>query len=358
MVEVKPFRLGVVEGFFGKTWSWEARRHYAQFLSGNGFTTYLYAPKNDDCFRKHWTEVCPQDHLDALASLAGHYRNAGVEFALGLSPFELYRDFSTAGKQALENKIAEINEINPDTLCILFDDMQGAQDNLAAQQLKIMEHVTRASKARQYILCPTYYTDDPVLEKHFGPMPADYLEELGSQLDSRIDIYWTGPKVFSDEFPEDHLSDVSERLYRKPLLWDNYPVNDSKNLTGRLHLKAFENRNPEELKTLAQGHMANPMNQPWLSQLPLFTLGRIYQGSELDAGGLLEEACHVLCPRVLRDQFLEDAPLLQEKGLENFTEDEKAALVARYTPWKEHPMVRELFDWLDGMYDFDPACLT
>lgn len=355
MVEVKPFRLGVVEGFFGKTWSWEARRHYAQFLSGNGFTTYLYAPKNDDCFRKHWTEACPQDHLDALASLAGHYRNAGVEFALGLSPFELYRDFSTAGKQALENKIAEINEINPDTLCILFDDMQGAQDNLAAQQLKIMEHVTRASKARQYILCPTYYTDDPVLEKHFGPMPADYLEELGSQLDSRIDIFWTGPKVFSDEFPEDHLSDVSERLYRKPLLWDNYPVNDSKRLCGYLHLNPFENRD-EGLKSLAQGHMANPMNQAYLSKLPLYTLSRIYQG--LESNNMLEEACAVLCPPKLAPLLQEDSAAFQEKGLEKLDESTRAELMEKYRPFEDHPMVQELFGWLQGEYAFDPACLT
>lgn len=357
MEVVKPFRLGIVEGFFGRSWSWEARRHYAQFLSGNGFTTYLYAPKNDAYFRKRWTDACPQSHLDALTELAGHYRKAGVEFAIGLSPFELYRDFSTAGREALEAKMAEINAINPDTLCILFDDMQGAQDNLAREQLRIMDCVTRASKARQFMLCPTYYSDDPVLESHFGAMPDSYLEDLGSQLDSRIDIFWTGPRVFSDSFPEEHLLGVAERLHRKPLLWDNYPVNDSKKLTGYLHLAPFEHRGPA-LKSLAQGHMANPMNQAYLSQLPLYTLGRLYQGAQADGAALLEEACSVLCPRVLRDQFFEDAAMLQEKGLDNFSDDEKAALVERYTPWKDHPMVVELLDWLDGKYAFDPACLT
>jgi len=357
MKEVKPFRLGVVEGFFGKPWSWEARRHYAQFLSGNGFTTYLYAPKNDDYFRKHWTQACPDAHRDNLASLAQHYQAAGIEFAIGLSPFELYRDFSSAGKQALETKLEEINAINPDTLCILFDDMHGAQDNLATQQLNIMETVTRASKARQFMLCPTYYTDDPILARHFGAMPSDYLEDLGSQLDSRIDIFWTGEKVFSDSFPVDHLLDVADRLYRKPLLWDNYPVNDSKNLTGHLHLGAFVNRGPE-IKSHAQGHMANPMNQPWLSQLPLYTLGRLYQGAAPDATALLEEACSVLCPRLMRTQLFEDAVMLQEKGLDHFTDADKAALVERYTPWQEHPMIKELFDWLQGHYAFDPACLT
>ena len=357
MLEVKPFRLGVVEGFFGKSWSWEARRHYAQFLSGNGFTTYLYAPKNDDYFRKHWTQACPQSHLDNLAGLARHYRSAGIEFALGLSPFELFRDFSTTGKQALEVKLAEINAINPDTLCILFDDMQGAQDDLAREQLCIMESVMRISKARQFMLCPTYYSDDPALARHFGQMPAGYLEELGSQLDSRIDIFWTGPRVFSDSFPEDHLLDVAERLHRKPLLWDNYPVNDSRNLTDYLHLGAFENRGPE-LKSLAQGHMANPMNQAWLSQIPLYTLSGLYRGADPDPASLLEEACNVLCPRVLRTQLFEDAVLFQEGGLGRISDAEKALMVKRYMPWKDHPMVVELLAWLDGEYTFDPACLT
>lgn len=357
MLEVKPFRLGVVEGFFGKSWSWEARRHYAQFLIGNGFTSYLYAPKNDDYFRKHWTHACPQSHLDNLAALAEHYRKAGIEFALGLSPFELYRDFSTAGKEALEEKLAEINAINPDTLCILFDDMHGALENLAHEQLRIMECVMRTSKARHYMLCPTYYSDDPMLERHFGKMPAGYLEELGSQLDSRIDIFWTGPRVFSDSFPEEHLLEVTERLHRKPLLWDNYPVNDSKNLTGYLHLGAFENRDPE-LKSLAQGHMSNPMNQAFLSQIPLYTLSRLYQGVDLDPAALLEEACNVLCPRVLRTQLFEDATLFQQGGLGKISEAEKALLVKRYTPWQDHPMVVELLGWLDGQYAFDPACLT
>ena len=85
----------------------------------------------------------------------------------------------------MARKIDEINAINPDTLCILFDDMKGAVPSLASQQLRIMNQVTRQSNARHFIFCPTYYSDDPILARHFGEMPADYLEELGSHLDSR-----------------------------------------------------------------------------------------------------------------------------------------------------------------------------
>jgi len=357
MVKVKPFRLGVVEGFFGKSWSWDARTQYAQFLSGNGFTTYLYAPKNDDYFRKQWKEPCPSSHLDALTRLAAHYKGAGIEFAIGLSPFELYLDFSSAGQDALSRKLEEINAINPDILCILFDDMPGDVGNLADEQLKIMDFVTRHSKARDYIFCPTYYSDDPVLESHFGKRPEKYLEELGGQLDSRINIFWTGPNVFSKEFTEDHLHEITETLSRKPLLWDNYPVNDSKNLVGNLHLAPFMNRSPE-LKNLTQGHMANPMNQASLSQIALYSLGKLYQEDGINPETILEEAFSALCPPKIGKLLLEDSVQFQDKGLDNFSETEIETLVTRYSPFQEHPMVAELLDWLKGEYAFDPQCLT
>jgi len=357
MLTVKPFRLGVVEGFFGKSWTWEARQQYAQFLGGNGFTTYLYAPKNDDCFRKEWAKPLPSEHRESLARLALLYREAGIEFGIGLSPFELYLDFSSKGQDALVNKLEEINDINPETLCILFDDMQGAVPNLADQQLRIMDFVTRHSKARQYIFCPTYYSDDPVLEKHFGKPPENYLEDLGNHLDSRIDIFWTGPRVFSEEFPDEHMLKLTEKLSRKPLLWDNYPVNDSEQLVDRLHLSAFKNRS-QSLKELAQGHISNPMNQASLSQLPLYTLSKIYSDMDVNTDMLLEEACRVLCPDKLATLLIEDWPLFEEQGLAALSDREKADLVTRYTPYQEHPMVQELFDWLRGEYSFDPKCLT
>lgn len=347
----------MVEGFFGKSWSWESRTQYAQFLSGNGFTTYLYAPKNDDYFRKLWKEPCPTSHLDALTRLATHYKGAGIEFAIGLSPFELYKDFSSAGQDALSRKLEEINTINPDILCILFDDMPGAVDNLADEQLKIMDFVTRHSKARDYIFCPTYYSNDPLLETHFGKRPEKYLEELGGQLDSRIDIFWTGPNVFTSEFTEDHLHEITGKLSRKPLLWDNYPVNDSKTLAGNLHFAPFMNRSPE-LKNLTQGHMANPMNQASLSQIALYSLGKLYQEDGFNSETILEEAFNTLCPPKISALLLEDSIHFQNKGLENFSAEDIKMLMTRYSPFQEHPMVSELLDWLNGDYAFDPQCLT
>ena len=52
--ETCGFRLGVVEGFFGRPWPMGDRRAHAGFLKSSGFDTYVYAPKNDPLLRKEW----------------------------------------------------------------------------------------------------------------------------------------------------------------------------------------------------------------------------------------------------------------------------------------------------------------
>ena len=66
-------RLGLIEGFFGKGWSWEARARYAQWLPRHGYGFYLYAPKEDGYLRKHWTQPWPAAQLEALRRLGCHY---------------------------------------------------------------------------------------------------------------------------------------------------------------------------------------------------------------------------------------------------------------------------------------------
>ena len=73
-------------------------------------------------------------------------------------------------------------------------------------------------------------------ETVFGAMPTNYWTDLGQGLDSRFDLFWTGPKVCSTDYPLDHLSWVAEQLGRRPFLWDNYPVNDGKKASDYLYL--------------------------------------------------------------------------------------------------------------------------
>ena len=83
--------LGLIEGFYGRPWSWAARAHAAATLKPHGYNFYLYAPKADAYLRRRWRE--PHPHATELAGLSVACRAAGVRFGVGLSPYELYRNF-------------------------------------------------------------------------------------------------------------------------------------------------------------------------------------------------------------------------------------------------------------------------
>jgi hyaluronoglucosaminidase len=353
-----PFwRLGTIEGFFGRSWSWQARSEHLRFLAAQGCNSYVYAPKSDALLRKHWQQPYDAATLAQLCALATEARSLGIDFGIGLSPFELYRHFDTTHADLLCAKLEQLNQVDADTLCILFDDMTGDLAGLAGRQLAIMDCVRRHSRARRFVLCPTYYSSDPLLARLFGSPPERYLEELGELLPRDIDIFWTGPKVISTDYPCAHLQQVAQQLQRKPLLWDNYPVNDAKRLTPFLHLLPFE-RNAQELRALCNGHLANPMNQPALSQVSLHTLARLYEGSTADRDALLEVACLALFPRELATALLADAARFQHQGLDTFDARERQALLQRYGKLLPHTAAGEVLDWLQGGYAFDPTCLT
>ncbi len=329
----------------------------ASFLSAHRCNSYIYAPKNDEYLRKQWHAPYPDEQLQPLQILGKHAQQLGLDFGIGLSPFELYRDFSATNRSLLQKKIAQINIVAPQTLCILFDDMMGNLDNLAAVQLDIVDFIRTHSTARSFVICPTYYSDDPLLTRHFGDQPEHYLEDLGTGLDQNIDVFWTGPKVISATYPREHLLDVATRLKRKPLLWDNYPVNDAKRLTPFLHLKSFTNRD-RSLHELTSGHLANPMNEAYLSQIPLFSLPEIYSEESYEADTIFETACRTLCGPELAQAIIEDKNVFQTQGLESLTAADKADLNKKYSAFQPNSITHEILDWLDGEYEFDPACLT
>ncbi len=229
---------------------------------------------------------------------------------------------------------------------------------LAKLQLEITNFIIQHSQASHFIFCPTYYSDDPQLTAHFGNRPQYYLEDLGNTLDASIDIFWTGPSVFTKSFHQQHLHELAGKLQRKPLIWHNYPVNDAKRLTDFLHLKPFNNE-PDQIATMQKytaGHIANPMNQAYLSQLPLFSLGNLY--SKNTADHQLKFACETLCSAPLAKAILEDADFFQHQGLADMNENDKQNYYNKYAAFPENLMAKEIVNWLNGDYAFDPNCLT
>ncbi len=350
--------LGIIEGFFGRSWSWAEREMYAKFFALNKIDFYIYAPKSDAFLRKHWQQDWPAEIKQKLKELRANYKIAQIDFGIGLSPHEIYIDNTHDNRAHLIARVKQINELSPDILCLLFDDMRGDIPNLAKLQIDYMHEVAAISTAKRIIFCPTYYSFDPVLEKVFGKMPDNYWQDLNKDLDKKIDIFWTGEKVCSTEYSIHHLNEVSDLLGRKPFLWDNYPVNDGALKANLLHLRAV-NQSHSQIQNNVAGHALNPMNQPWLSQLALASLPRAYgEREKYNPEKACVEITNKLCGEELARHLLQDIPLLQDKGLAKISDEKKAELLKRYSAFPQNPFCTEIIDWLNGGYVFDPACLT
>ncbi len=282
--------LGLIEGFFGRPWSWDDRAEAVRFLGPRGYRFYLYAPKADAFLRRRWQEPFPEGELEALAGLAGACRAAGLRLGAGLSPFELHLHPGGDWQAPLAAKLAELDSAGVEDLAILFDDMRGDVPDLAERQAAIVDFAAERTRASRIICCPSYYSDDPILDVAFGERPAFYLEQLGRLLDPAIHIMWTGEEVVAREYSPGHLAGIATLLGRKPFLWDNYPVNDGSLMAQHLHLRAFTGR-PAAIGQHLAAHGINLASQPVLSRIPALTLVDSYKlGEGYEYGAAFDRA--------------------------------------------------------------------
>lgn len=340
--------LGIIEGFYGKPWTWEARAGTVSSLAPYGYRFYLYAPKFDPFLRRRWQEPHPDDLAERLRSLSAHCKAAGVRFGVGLSPYELFNRFDDAARDALARKLAFFDDIGVEDLAILFDDMRGDVPDLARKQVTIIDWAAARTNATRVIVCPSYYSDDPILDRVFGNRPVNYLEDLGATLDHSIDIFWTGEEVISREFSTGHLERVTEQLGRKPFLWDNYPVNDGQRMSQYLHLRGFTGRPAANAAHIA-AHGINPALQPTLCRIPAITLSDSYsQGEAYQYGESFRRACVDVLGEQMGALVRDDLLTLQDIGLDRLGEKEKL-LRERYEG-VDNPGAKEIIAWLNGEY--------
>jgi hypothetical protein len=338
--------LGVIEGYFGTPWAHEDRKQIMTRLRDLGYSCFHYAPKADPFLRRRWREPHPSGAFARLADLSAHCRRLGMRFGVGLSPYELNRDFSEAAKADFLAKIRALDEIGLDDLAILFDDTRGDVPDLAAREAQIVHTALEATRASRVVMCPTYYSDDRMLDVVFGERPAGYLDDLGRRLDLRVGVYWTGEEICAREFNAGHLIRVAESLRRKPTLWDNYPVNDGPCMSRFLHLRGFTGR-PGAIGSHVAAHAINPALQPHLTLIPAATLAASYrEGTSYCYMSAFRTAARALAGADLADMLERDLHAFQDRGLDQLGDD-RERLRHRYAA-VDHPMAAEVVRWLDG----------
>lgn len=344
-----PLPLGLIEGYFGRPWTWEERAANAEFLGRLGYSFYLYAPKADPWLRRQWHELHPQRAAREITRFAGVCRRAGLRFGLGLSPYAVWANWNAASRAALRAKLQHLDELGVQDLALLFDDMPGGTPSLAATQLRVIDFVAEHTGAGRLWVCPTYYSNDATLDRVFGRRPRGYLASLGRSLATSIGIFWTGEEVCSREFGPAHLDDVAETLRRKPVLWDNYPVNDGPRMSRHLHLRAPVGRGPA-MQRRVLAHAVNPALQPTLTRVVAVAQAMAWRlGDRYCYGSATDVALKRVLGAVLGAQVRADLLLLQDAGLAALDRHQRRALLLRYQA-EDHPGAREIVAWLQGTY--------
>jgi hypothetical protein len=347
-----PDFIGVLEGFYGRSWSVSDRLDAAVWMRQLGFNAYLYAPKSDAYLRARWGALYSPTVQSELSSVAERYRSCGLHFGVGLSPLGVNQRWTSENERALRVKLVQLVDIGVDFLGVFFDDMAGLTPDSLARQHDLL-HVVRAELPNIALFaCPSYYSDDPVLENVFGRMPEGYVEGFGRDLPSNALPMWTGPEVCSHRINEADLESISARFGGPLALWDNYPVNDGRLRSNHLYLRPLADR--ARRGDLVQAHFCNPMNQANLSVLGLIGLSITYN---LRSPAELQALADDFFGPELRLWLAQHAAAFEEEGLLKLS-PERRAIIKRSLPPGNPAAVKELVDWLDDEYAFDPACLT
>ena len=266
---------GVVESFYGPPYSWPQRIDLIRFIAGRGFNAYLYAPKWDRRAGSGWRESYPPETMREFRDAVGTARGVGVDFGYAVSPSGAIRHSGQADLERLATKLGEFAAIGVRSFGLFFDDPPEAAlrdpEDRRAYATYAAAHVDLANRllARLRSIEPGSRLSVTPTDYHGRAPFSAYVHELGRGLDPDIDVFYTGPEICSRTITAADAAGFATAAGRKPLIWDNYPVNDLL-MEPELHLGPIRGRD-RALHEHVQGVMVNAGARPEMARIPLAT---------------------------------------------------------------------------------------
>ncbi|MFI6950002.1 beta-N-acetylglucosaminidase domain-containing protein [Streptomyces sp. NPDC050422] len=274
-----PLR-GTIEGFYGQPWTHTERLDQMDFYGDVKANTYIYAPKDDPYHRGKWREPYPADKLSELGELVQRATANHVRFTFAVSPGESICYSDAAHRKDLDDKLQAMYDLGTRAFSIPLDDISYTRWNCEGDRAKFGEPGREAAAEAQVDLLNEVQHD--FIATHPGAQPLQmvpteygdltdtaYKQTLRATLDPAIEVMWTGTDVVPPSISNEQAEAAAKLFGRKVFVWDNYPVNDYGNTSGRLLLAPYDKRQAG-LSTHLTGIVANPMNQPYASKVAVF----------------------------------------------------------------------------------------
>lgn len=262
---------GTIEGFYGKPWSMTDRAKHLSFLGSVKANTYVYSPKDDPYARDRWREAYPAEILIELRTLVATARQNHVNFVYAISPGPTVCFSDSSDRHALERKFNALRSIGVHSFYVALDDIEYTKWNCDLDKTTFGPSGAAAAGVAQSQLLNALQANLKTIDPGAPPLimvPTEYYDAkeslykaaLRKNLDSQIVVQWTGTDVVPPAISIPDARAATKAFGRKTLLWDNYPVNDYGESTGRLLLAPYVRRQAG-LSAELTGILSNPMNQ-------------------------------------------------------------------------------------------------
>lgn len=271
-----PIR-GTIEGFYGKPWSMTDREKHLDFLATVKANTYIYSPKDDPYARDRWRDAYPATTLSELAQLVAVAKKNHVNFVYAISPGPTVCFSDSGDLHTLERKFSALRAIGVHSFYVALDDIEYTKWNCDLDKAAFGPSGAEAAGIAQAKLLNALQADlkkiDPtapplimVPTEYYDAKESPYKAALRKNLDSQVVVQWTGTDVVPPAISKGDARAATKAFGRKTLLWDNYPVNDYGESTGRLLVAPYVRREAGLSSELA-GILSNPMNQEAASRV-------------------------------------------------------------------------------------------
>jgi hyaluronoglucosaminidase len=270
-----PLR-GAVEGFYGRPWSHQERMDQLAFYGDVKLNTYVYAPKDDPYHRELWRLPYPPDKLGQVQELIRQAGAHHVKFTFALSPGNTICYSDPADWSALVAKMQAMYDSGVRDFSVPLDDISYTRWNCPQDQGRYgaaSEGSAGRAQAELVNRVQREFVDTHPGTSAVQMVPTEYSDVEDSPykralrgLDPRVQVMWTGDGVIPREITVAQARQAAEVFGRKPLLWDNYPVNDFDKSVGRLLVGPYAKREPGLHEGLS-GDVVNPMNMAAASKV-------------------------------------------------------------------------------------------